>query len=133
MPRDYSAPQLPAPVETALCEIFGAAAREVRVVPNSWFARLHGRADATTRRNVIYLRGSLQAFLENPELMLHEYFHVLHQWRPRRLTVTRYLLEWAQHGYWNNRFEREARHFTATHLRRMHALMAAASVATVPG
>ena len=130
MSRDVY-PRLPAPVEAALCEIFGESARKVRLVPHSIFAKLHGRADATTRRNVIYLRGSLQGFLDNPELMLHEYFHVLHQWRTRRLTVTRYLLECLWRGYWNNRFEREARVFTAAHLRRMHALMAAASAVTV--
>ncbi len=107
-----------------MCEIFGQAACEVRVVPNSLYARLHGRADATTRRNVIYLRGPLQSFLADPELMLHEYFHVLHQWRSGRLTLLRYVLEWLRRGYWNNRFEREARAFTATHLHRMHALLA---------
>ena len=132
MSRDAD-PRLPAPVEAALCEIFGEAARKVRLVPHSFFARLHGRADATTRRNVIYLRGPLQGFLHDPELMLHEYFHVLHQWRTRRLTVTGYLLECLRRGYWNNRFEREARDFTAAHLHRMHALMAAASAGTVTG
>ena len=125
--------QLPQAVEAALCEIFGGQARKVRLVPHSWFARLHGRAAATTRRNVIYLRGSLQGFLADPELMLHEYFHVLHQWRTRRLTIPRYVLEWLRRGYWNNRFEREARDFTAAHLHRMHALMAETSVATATG
>ena len=81
--------QLPGHVEAALCEIFGDEVREVRLVPHSWFARMHGRADATTRRNVIYLRGSLHGFMVDPELMLHEYFHVLHHWRTRRLTVSR--------------------------------------------
>ena len=125
--------QLPAHVEAALCEIFGEEARKVRLVPHSWFARLHGRVDATTRRNVIYLRGSLQGFLSDPELMLHEYFHVLHQWRTRRLTIRRYVREWLKRGYWNNRFEREAREFSAAHLHRMHALMAAPSAATATG
>lgn len=127
MPREPDQRRLPAPVEAALCEIFGDRAREVRLVPHSWFARLHGRADATTRRDVIYLRHSLENFLADPELMLHEYFHVLHQWRTRRLTVVRYVLEWLKRGYWNNRFEREARDFTAAHLHRMHALLAAHS------
>ena len=114
---------LPGHIQAALCEIFGDAVREVRVVPNSLYARLHGRAQATTRRNVIYLRGRLEDFMADPELMLHEYFHVLHQWRPRHLTLLRYLIESLKRGYRNNRYECEAREFSAAHLHRMHALV----------
>jgi hypothetical protein len=121
--RPAAAARLPEPVEIALCEIFGSAVKRVRLVPNSWYARLHGGADATTRRNVIYLRGSLAEFAADPALMLHEYFHVIHQWRSRRLTIFRYLMEWLRHGYWNNRFEREARDFTSSHLLRMMVIL----------
>lgn len=114
---------LPPHVETALCEIFGSSVKRVRLVPNSWYARLHGRAAATTRRNVIYLRGSLASFAADPALVLHEYFHVIHQWRSRRLTIRRYLLEWLKHGYWNNRFEREARDFTSAQHSRLVAML----------
>ncbi len=116
--RRSAAPRLPPHVEDALCGIFGSGVRRVRLVPHSWYARLHGGADATTRRNVIYLRGSIAAFAADPALMLHEYFHVIHQWHSRRLTVPRYLMEWLKRGYWNNRFEREARDFTQAHLQR---------------
>ena len=75
------------------------------------FARLHGRARATTRRNTIYLRGSLEEFFADPELVLHEYFHVLRQWNRGRLSQWAYVREWWRHGYWQNRYERQARRF----------------------
>ncbi|MFO1468506.1 MAG: DUF4157 domain-containing protein [Steroidobacteraceae bacterium] len=115
--------RLPEPVEDALCEILGSGVRRVRLVPQSLYARLHRRADATTRRNVIYLRGTLAEFAADPALLLHEYFHVIHQWRSRRLTLVKYLLECLRHGYWNNRFEREARDFTSAHLHRLMSLL----------
>jgi hypothetical protein len=121
--RPANALRLPEPVENALCDIFGSGVRRVRLVPNSFYVRLHGRADATTRRNVIYLRGSLAEFAADPELMLHEYFHVIHQWHSRRLTIRRYLLEWLRHGYWNNRFEREARDFTSAQRMRLVVML----------
>ena len=121
--RSKSAQRLPPEVEDALCEIFGSAVRRVRLVPHSWFARLHAGADATTRRNVIYLRRSIAAFAADPALMLHEYFHVIHQWRSHRLTLRRYVMEWLKHGYWNNRFEREARDFTSAHLLRVMVIL----------
>jgi hypothetical protein len=55
--------------------------------------------------------------------VLHEYFHVLRQWRPRRLTLIRYVLEWLRRGYWRNRFEVEAREFAALHRERLRRLV----------
>ena len=68
---------------------------------------------ATTRRRRIYLRGSARQFYANPELVLHEYFHVLRQWEVRTLTHLNYLVETMRHGYRHNRFEVEARAFAA--------------------
>ena len=62
-----------------------------------------------------------QDFFDDPWLMLHEYCHVLKQWEPGDLTIARYCLEWLRHGYWNNRFEVEARSFADE---RLHALRA---------
>jgi hypothetical protein len=92
----------------------------VRVIERSWFARLHGRAVATTRRGRIYLRGSAADFWSNPPLMLHEYCHVIRQWETGALTAVRYVVECLRHGYWNNRFEIEARAFAAAHSARLH-------------
>ena len=58
--------------------------------------------------------------------MLHEYCHVLHQWQPRRLTRTRYLVESLRHGYQHNRYEREARLLAASELYRLQALLRSA-------
>jgi hypothetical protein len=99
----------------------------VRVVEHSLFVRFHGRAVATTRRRRIYLRGSAEEFFDNPWLMLHEYCHVLKQWEPRSLTVMRYLTECVRRGYWNNRFEVEAREFADEHVQRLRALLIANS------
>jgi len=56
--------------------------------------------------------------------MLHEYWHVIGQWERRTLTVPRYLLECARRGYWNNRFEVEARAFADEHAASLRALLA---------
>ncbi|HYM27079.1 MAG TPA: DUF4157 domain-containing protein [Steroidobacteraceae bacterium] len=118
---------VPEAVCGALERLLGAPVAQVRVIEHSWYARLHGRrAVATTRRERIYLRGSAREFFADPRLMLHEYCHVVRQWRGGRLTVARYLAECLRHGYWNNRFEIEARAFADQHAARLHALLAAA-------
>jgi len=116
--------QLPAALEAALTEIFGAAVGSVRLVPNSLYARLHYKTVATTRPNTIYLRGDLAAFAADPQLVLHEYFHVIHQWHTRRLTLWKYLWESVRRGYWKNRYEIEARDFAVRNLNRLGTLIA---------
>jgi hypothetical protein len=108
---------------TALEALFGERIDHVRVIENSLFARLHGSYNATTRQRRIYLRGSAADFFKNPLLMLHEYWHVLKQWEPGTLTVSRYVLESARRGYWNNRFEIEAREFADANRERLQALL----------
>jgi Domain of unknown function (DUF4157) len=120
MPRPRAA-TVPAHVRAALESILGSPIGAVAVIEHSRLARLHGRAVATTRRRHIYLRGSAEEFFANPWLMLHEYCHVVCQWEPGTLTVGRYLLECARHGYWNNAFEIEARAFADRHLPALHA------------
>jgi hypothetical protein len=114
---------VPATVCDALELLFGEQVSQVRIIEHSLFVRLHGRAVATTRRRCIYLRGSAADFFQNPWLMLHEYCHVLKQWEPRTLTLTRYFLEWLRRGYWNNRFEIEARDFADQHRDRLYQLL----------
>ncbi len=114
MPGSREAP-LPAAIQAALEEVFGESVAHVRVIEHSLHARLHGRALATTRRGRIYLRGEAAAFFANPWLLLHEYWHVIGQWQRGTLTVPRYLSECLKRGYWNNRFEVEAREFADTH------------------
>jgi hypothetical protein len=107
---------MPADLRRALSELFGDAVDDVVLRERSWFAWLHGRARATTRRNTIYLRGSLEEFFGDPELMLHEYFHVLRQWNRGRMNLRDYLVEWWHRGYWDNRYERQARRFVRLRL-----------------
>ncbi len=116
---------VPAAVRAALAGILGTPVDHVRVIEHSWWARLHGRAVATTRRDRIYLRGSARDFFGNSALLLHEYCHVILQWQPGRLTVRGYLIECLRRGYWNNRFEIEAREFAARHVATLHGLLAA--------
>jgi hypothetical protein len=97
----------------ALEQVFGTAVGAVKVVEYSRFARTHLGMVATTRPNHILLAISGAEFVSRPEILLHEYFHVLEQWGTGRLTRWRYLLESARYGYQNNRFEREARDFAA--------------------
>jgi hypothetical protein len=114
---------VPETVGASLELLFGESIDRVRVIEHSLFVRLHGRAIATTRRRRIYLRGSAADFFQNPSLMLHEYCHVLKQWEPRTLTLWRYFVEWLRRGYWNNRFEIEAREFAAANRSRLQALL----------
>jgi hypothetical protein len=113
----------PEPLRAALLEIFGEPVDQVRVIEHSLYARLHFGARATTRRNRILLRDSAAAFWRDPDLVLHEYFHVVRQWQPRRLTIWRYLVESLRRGYWLNRYEIEARQFAATHAAKLQKLV----------
>lgn len=107
----------------ALRQIFGEDVDQVRVIERSLYARMHIGARATTRRNRILLRDCADDFWCDPELVLHEYFHVLRQWRPHRLTIWRYLAECLRRGYWLNHFEVEARRFAAAHRLRLRELL----------
>ena len=115
---------VPDGVRSALERLLGTGIGHVKVIEHSWFARLHGRAVATTRRRRIYLRGSAAEFFADPWLMLHEYCHVIRQWQRGSLTVPRYLLECLRRGYWNNRFEVEAREFADLNVASLHELLA---------
>lgn len=106
---------IPANIASTLRDLFGQPVEHIRVIEHSLYARMHLGARATTRRGRILLRGSATDFWRDPELILHEYFHVLRQWQPRRLTIWKYLKESARNGYWFNRYEIEARAFAAAH------------------
>jgi hypothetical protein len=88
----------------ALTRIFGESAASVEVIEHSRFAKLH-RALATTRRNRIYLACSVECFLREPKLILHEYYHVLAQWNTGELTVFKYVWEALRNGYRRNSYE----------------------------
>jgi hypothetical protein len=103
---------IPAPVTAALQQVFAEPVGGVVVIEHSRYARLHRGMRATTRPNLILLAVSGAAFVADPEFLLHEYFHVLRQWRAH-MTRWRYVVESARRGYWNNRYEREAREFAA--------------------
>jgi len=122
----------PKDVEQALESLFGEAVRHVKVIQYSIYVRFHWRAIATTRPNRIYLRGSGKEFFADGPLLLHEYFHVLRQWATGDLTIPRYLLECFRRGYWDNRYEVEAREFTASEIFRYRALLAQNRSASLP-
>ncbi len=124
--------RIPDHVRASLADVFRGAVEDVRVIEHSWFAWLHARALATTRPGCIYLRGSADEFFENPEMVLHEFYHVLGQWQPRALTVGRYVREWLRKGYWDNRFEVEAREFATDHHYRFRARLAHHRAAASP-
>lgn len=117
---------VPEALKGKLERLLGADIGQVKVIEHSWLVRLHGRAVATTRPQRIYLRGSAAEFFANPWLMLHEYCHVIRQWQCGQLTVARYLIECLRHGYWNNRFEVEAREFADLNVASLRALLSTA-------
>jgi hypothetical protein len=102
---------MPAVMRATLVELLGEEVDDVEVIERSAYARLHFGARATTRRNRILLAGSAEEFFADPELVLHEYFHVLRQWNRGRMSIASYLAEWLRRGYFHNRFERQARRY----------------------
>jgi hypothetical protein len=103
--------------------IFGEDVSGVRIVERSFYARCHGPICATTRPGKILLCGTAQDFFADPELVLHEYFHVVRQWQTGELTRRGYLVECARRGYVANRFEIAAREFAARELQRCRTLL----------
>jgi len=114
---------LPPPVAAALEQVFAEPVTTVIVIEHSRYARAHRGMCATTRPNRILLAISGGEFVARPELLLHEYFHVLRQWRTGRLTRWRYVVESARRGYRDNQYEREAREFSAAAAERYRALI----------
>ena len=94
--------------------------------------RFHWRAIATTRPNRIYLRGSGKEFFADGPLVLHEYFHVHPAVGHRRPHHPALSVECFRRGYWDNRYEIEAREFTSTEIFRYRALLAQHRTATLP-
>jgi len=108
---------LPREVNAALEQVFAEPVDGIVVIESSLYARAHLGMRATTRPNRVLLACSGAQFVADPELLLHEYFHVVRQWRTGYLTRWRYLTESARRGYWANRYEREAREFTSAALK----------------
>ncbi|HEV7356358.1 MAG TPA: DUF4157 domain-containing protein [Steroidobacteraceae bacterium] len=108
---------LPREVNAALEQVFAEPVDGIVVIENSLYARAHLGMRATTRPNRILLTGSGAQFVADPELLLHEYFHVVRQWRTDYLTRWRYLMESVRRGYWANVYEREAREYTVATLK----------------
>ncbi len=134
MPRPRShAYTLPDPVRRALEVVFGERVDHVQIVEHSRYAGLHLGMRATTRPNLILLTTSGDEFVRHPDLVLHEFFHVLRQWQPRRLTRTAYVLESARRGYRENRFEVEANAFVRENVARFQALLAEQTAACSGG
>jgi hypothetical protein len=122
----------PKDVQLALESLFGESVAKIKVIQYSIFVRFHWRAIATTRPNRIYLRGSGKEFFSDGPLVLHEYFHVIRQWGTGDMTIARYLIECFRRGYWDNRFEVEAREYTDTEIFRYRALLAQHRTAELP-
>jgi hypothetical protein len=107
---------LPHVVAAALERVFEESVGDVAVIERSRYAKLHRGMAATTRPNRILLTISGAEFASSPELLLHEYYHVLCQWRTGYLTRWRYIVESIRCGYRQNRYELEAREFAAANL-----------------
>lgn len=110
--------ELPSRVAAAVEHVFEEPVDRVIVIEHSRYAKLHRGMTATTRPNRIYLAISGDEFAANPQLLLHEYYHVLCQWRSGYLTRWRYITESIRSGYLANRYEQEAVEFAAGALER---------------
>jgi len=81
---------LPHEVKAALEQVFAEPVDGIVVIEKSLYARAHLGMRATTRPNRVLLACSGAQFVADPELLLHEYFHVVRQWRTGHLTRWRY-------------------------------------------
>lgn len=90
---------IPLTTRLALERVFAAPVDGIIVIENSLYVRAHLGMCATTRPNRILLANGGAEFAANPHLLLHEYFHVVRQWRPGRLTRWRYLIESARERF----------------------------------
>jgi Domain of unknown function (DUF4157) len=89
---------------------------KVYVKENSWVAKLaaakmKANKVAIVFGNTIHLHNTFSAeFLQDKEWVCHELKHV-EQYRQHGVAgfITKYLMEWTRKGYYNNRFEVEAR------------------------
>jgi len=124
---------LPPPVALALEQVFAEPIGGIVVIEHSRYARVHLGMCATTRPNRILLAIDGQEFVSNPNLLLHEYFHVVRQWGTGRLTRCRYLVESMRCGYWDNSFEREAREFAGEAVERYRRYLSEVDGARVRG
>ena len=107
---------LPRTIAAALERVFEEPVDGVIVIERSSYAKLHRGISATTRPNRILLAMSGAEFVASPELLLHEYYHVLCQWRTGYLTRWRYVVECVRCGYRQNRYEQEAREFASANV-----------------
>lgn len=115
---------IPAHVRKALAAIFDEPVDGVEIRVRPLYVRLHGRrVRVTTRPNQICMGCDMETFLGDPELMLHEYYHVLRQWNPGLMKRIGYLRECRRNGYVDNRYEVEARAFARENLRRFKSLL----------
>lgn len=89
---------------------------KVRIKENSWVAKLAAAKLGSSKVAIVFgstihlFNTSRQEFLADREWVCHELKHV-HQYRQNGFVffLFRYLGEWARKGYYNNRFEKEAR------------------------
>ena len=122
----------PKDVQLALESLFGESVGRSRSSSTASSCASTGAPSPPRGPNRIYLRGSGKEFFADGPLVLHEYFHVIRQWATGDLTIPRYLLECFRRGYWDNRFEVEAREYTDTEIFRYRALLAQHRTAELP-
>lgn len=81
--------------------------REGRLIPaiGGVLGRMGGPAAAVTLGRTIIVNPGVRL---SPDLLVHELTHV-RQWESDPLFPVRYTLESLRRGYWNNRYEVEAR------------------------
>lgn len=89
---------------------------KVKLKEQSWVARLAARKMKASALAIVFGRTvhlwniSRREFLQRPDLMAHEAEHVRQYKRHGFLPfLFLYLVDWIRKGYYNNRFEIEAR------------------------
>ncbi len=85
----------------------GVTIRYGRWIPvlGGWLGNMRGPAAAVTLRRTIIVHPGVRL---SRRLLVHELEHVK-QWAEDPLFPLRYALQSLRHGYWNNRYEQQAR------------------------
>lgn len=89
---------------------------KVRVKENSWIAKLAAKKMKADNVAIVFGRTihlhntSKQQFLNDPDWLRHELKHV-QQYQQNGFAgfICKYVFDWMKNGYYNNRFEKEAR------------------------
>ena len=102
---------MPDGLRIALTELFGDAVDDVEMVENLLVRAAAPRRPRNHAAQRILLRGRRASSSRDPTWCCTSTFTCCGNGIAGRMNLCDYLVEWVRHGYWSNRYERQARRF----------------------